>query len=137
MKDINCIFIVEDSEVDTWIALKVLEFAKISKTVISANESKDAIFKLKSFSEKEHSLPEIILVDLSLPLVDGCELISRIKKLPHFDPRHTQLILITEDLDDDVDLIKMQKNDVRYVIFKPLNKEKLEEAMALFEKENH
>lgn len=133
MRKIKSVFLVEDSEVDTWIAFKILEFAGITENILHAADGPQAITDLEMYALRNQALPEIILVDLSLPVMDGFELISKIKKLSSFNEFETQLILVTEGLDTDVDLPRIQQTGIKYVILKPLNKEKLVKLIENFE----
>ena len=135
MNEIGTIFIIEDSEIDTWIAKKVLGFAGLGKDYICCGDGEEALQKLSDFAYVHRSLPELILVDIGLPVCDGIDLIRKIRQLPTFSKKHNLIVLMTEGLDSKFDLPRLQTYNIRYVVFKPLNKEKLLEVISEFKKD--
>ncbi|HXA01901.1 MAG TPA: response regulator [Cytophagaceae bacterium] len=135
MRKINCVLVIDDSEMDRWLALKILEQADINSSAITASNGQEALKKLTEYLEENNCLPELILVDLQMPLMNGFEFIKKIKMLSHYPESKTQIILLTAGLDSEIDLPKIEENEIKHILFKPLNKEELLNMIDLSFKE--
>lgn len=76
------ILLVEDNPDDELLTLRALKKNNIANEVVVARDGQEALDYL--FSEgchagQERSLPEIILLDIKLPKVDGLEVLRRIR----------------------------------------------------------
>jgi CheY-like chemotaxis protein len=125
MNKLNCILIVEDSEMDTWLAIKVIELSGICGEIITARHGNEALEKLKNYYTQHQYYPEIMLIDFQMPYMDGIELIGKIRRLPSIQERKSKIILVTAGLDLEVDIPKIAENKVEHIFFKPLDKEML------------
>ena len=84
--------------------------------VLGTRSSKDAVSLAAEF------VPELAIVDIRMPEVDGFELMSRLKsRLPHLD-----IILMTGSVDDlDEKLVRAIRSPAFYFIQKPFDREVL------------
>ena len=79
MKPIK-ILLVEDNEGDIILTKEALIDGKIKNTIDVARDGEEAISYLLSNKEKGgHYLPDLILLDINLPRVDGKEVLAFIK----------------------------------------------------------
>jgi len=79
MKPIK-ILLVEDNEGDVILTKEALIDGKIKNTIDVARDGEEAISYLLSNKEKGgHYLPDLILLDINLPRVDGKEVLAFIK----------------------------------------------------------
>ena len=70
------ILVVDDEPDNRAIVVDVLEFHKM--TVQVAKDGKEGLEKLETF------MPTLILLDLSMPTMDGWEMLSRVKAMPEY-----------------------------------------------------
>lgn len=68
------VLLVEDTEDNRVMMRRLLEMSGYSVT--------EAVNGIEAVSQAEHQTPQIILMDLSLPLVDGLAATRRIRQLP-------------------------------------------------------
>src|SRR5215212_731054 len=79
MKEIH-ILLVEDNEVDIVLTREALSDAKIRNKVSVARDGEEALLYLNSAIEDVEALiPDLILLDINLPKVDGKEVLHYIK----------------------------------------------------------
>ena len=121
MKKIKCIFLIDDCEIDIWLGVKVIKRLDISLSVITARNGEEALRKLGELILLDTCFPEIFLVDINMPLLNGFEFIQRLKNHPMYSESQTKIILITSDLDNDLDIPKIIKNKIWNVLVKPIN----------------
>ena len=79
----NIILLVEDSPDDEVLTLRALKQGKVKNEVIVTRdgaEALDYLFTTGTYSGRElNVLPQLILLDLKLPKIDGLEVLRRIR----------------------------------------------------------
>lgn len=79
------ILVIEDNEQNRYLATFILE--KNGYQVIAARDGKEGI------SKAEEGKPDLILVDIRLPVMDGYEVTRRLRDLPGF--KNVPIIALT------------------------------------------
>ena len=77
------ILIVEDSDTDLELALRALTQAKVANRIEVARdgaEALDFLFSQGAFAGRPADNPQLVLLDLKLPMVDGLEVLRTIKQ---------------------------------------------------------
>lgn len=84
MNENNAILLVEDNPDDVELALRAFRKNKICNRVAVARdgaEALDYLFGTGEFQNKpQNPLPQVVLLDLKLPKVDGLEVLKRIRE---------------------------------------------------------
>ncbi len=119
-KGIN-ILLVEDNPDDVELTLHALKKNNIVNPVQIARdgmEALDYLFYSGKYQGEDYDLPNVILLDLKLPKVDGIEVLQRIKS-----DRRTKLIpvVILTSSKEESDLIKSYDLGVNSYIRKPVD----------------
>jgi two-component system, cell cycle response regulator DivK len=79
------VLLVEDTEDNRFMLRRLLEMS--GYTVVEARNGEEAV------QVAEDQLPELILMDLSLPIIDGLAATRRIRELPDFD--HVPIVAVS------------------------------------------
>ncbi len=125
----NYVMLVDDNELDNFINQKTIEVNYFAKKVYINTGSKSALEFLKNLeiSGKETSsfFPEVIFVDINMPMIDGFQFIENLKaQLPN-NFNSLKIVFLTSSIipTDKARANKISKN----ILFlnKPLNKEML------------
>ena len=72
------VLLVEDDLIEVMKLNRTISSLKLDHTIIEANNGEDA---LEILSKKDH-LPDIILLDLNMPKVNGIEFLKILKRSP-------------------------------------------------------
>ncbi len=121
MKRYNRILIVDDNEVDIWVASKIIEYTIPYNELVVARSGPEA---LRYFAESVN-IPDLVFVDLYMPLMNGFHLIkTMIESHPEFSAQRTRIIplSVSENIRD-VDAVK--RLGITDFILKPLDQHKL------------
>lgn len=82
MKQINKVCLIEDDAIQVFINRQYVEMATKAEDIIVYENGKEAFEGLKSLLETGQSLPDLILLDLFMPVWDGWDFLSEYSKLP-------------------------------------------------------
>ncbi len=122
------ILLVEDNPDDVELTLRAFEKHKLANRIIVARDGEEALNILfpEDDSISEPCTPDLVLLDLKLPKIDGMEVLSRIKSDPI-----TKLIpvVILTSSKEEKDLTESYRLCVNSYIRKPVNFEKFTEAI--------
>lgn len=128
MKKLKTILLVDDSESSNFYNKKLIEKIDAADNVYSAENGKEAL----DFINKKHPYecnvpdPNLILLDLNMPKMNGYEFLDELDKLPKsYTQKIMIVILTTSDWGKDKEQVKKYCHLVQGLIQKPLYKEKL------------
>ncbi|MBN1487408.1 MAG: response regulator [Anaerolineae bacterium] len=116
------ILLVEDNPDDELLTLRAFKKSKIINEVIVARDGAEALDYLfttgKYAHRKNHKLPELILLDLKLPKIDGLEVLKRLRE----DPRTKLLpVIIMTSSNEECDIIESYNLGANSYIRKPVD----------------
>lgn len=108
------ILLVEDNEGDIVLTQEALKDGRIKNNVSIARDGVEALALLDSGEE----LPDLILLDINLPKLNGLEVLTAIKK----DPRlKTIPVIMLSTSDEQNDIITSYNNYANCFITKPVD----------------
>ena len=124
------ILLVEDNASDVELTKRALLKEQIMNEVVVAEDGQEALNYI--FGEGEYAgrnvaqQPALVLLDINLPIIDGIEVLRRIRN----DPRtHRQVIVILTSSKEEQDIIKSYDLGVNSYIRKPVDFNQFSEAI--------
>lgn len=88
--------LVDDDPVSHFINTRVLRHIGLAK-IDTADNGQEALDRMMQRENK--SAPDIIFVDLNMPVLDGFGLIEELKKLTSHDPAKIEIVVLTSSID--------------------------------------
>ena len=129
MKDIH-ILLVEDNEGDIVLTKEALSDAKIKNKVSVAKDGEEAIRFVDAGLIEEGLLPDLILLDINLPKVDGKEVLYYLKNNPSL--KKIPVVMLTTS-SSELDVIDSYNNYANCFITKPVDFNKFFEVVRMIE----
>ncbi len=125
------VMLVDDNDTDNFISQRIIQITEFSAEVVVKNSGKSALEYLEQNADKPENLPEIIFLDINMPIVDGFVFLYEFEKFPDTIKSHSKIIILSSS-DNRRDIDKIIDNDyVIKFITKPLTEDALEEIKAL------
>lgn len=128
MENVN-ILLVEDNEGDILLTTEALQEIKVANKLEVARTGEQAIDILNERAN-ERSLPDLILLDVNLPRVNGHEVLKYIKENDRL--KHIPVIMLTTSSSFE-DISKSYKKHVNCYIVKPVEVDDFVKAIAQIE----
>lgn len=121
------VLLVDDDYVSNFIADHLLSKLDVTENVSFCRNGDEAL----KFLKETKDFPELIFLDINMPVMDGFEFIETFKDL-NLDKNKTRIVIYTASFTArDVEMLKgIGFNDF---IVKPLTEEKLLQLLKLFE----
>jgi two-component system response regulator len=124
------ILLVEDNPDDVTLTIRALKKANIANEVVVVSdgvEALDYLFSTGSYADQsKRTMPEVILLDLKLPKIDGLEVLQRLRA----DERTRLLpVVILTASKEERDLINGYKLGANSYIRKPVDFKRFAEAI--------
>ncbi|MFD1551076.1 hypothetical protein DNU06_04250 [Putridiphycobacter roseus] len=115
------VFVIDDSDVDSFLIEKVLRKTNLFDTITLYNDSKTAMDFILDKGNK-NDLPDLILLDVSMPIIDGFEFIDEIEEMMDDDFSPTIFILSNSIERRDRENFDKQRLATEFIV-KPLEEE--------------
>lgn len=116
------ILLVEDNPGDIVLTQEAFKSAKVANTLNVVRDGEEALMYLRRQGQfASVAIPDIILLDLNLPRIDGREVLEEIKK----DPELKQIpIVILTSSEADSDVLQTYNLHVNCYVVKPVDFDK-------------
>ena len=131
----HTIMLIDDNEIDNLINQKIIESSNICKHIFTHTSGKSAIEFLKNMeklaSRVENVLPEIIFLDIDMPLMDGFQFLDEFNKLANETKKYCHIVMLTSSINPQ-DMNKSKKYDyVKKYVNKPLTQDSLKKLEVM------
>lgn len=126
---IDKVCLVDDDELFQFLAKRVIEETKLVDSIEIFSNGLEAITHLKTLLDNPAHLPDIILLDLNMPVMDGWNFLDEFSKIaPQIGRKITTYIVSSSN--DPADINRSRKFDaVKDFIIKPITKQKFIEMV--------
>ena len=123
------VMLIDDNEIDNLINQKMIEAADISEHIYTHTGARSAIEFLKNLEkidkETKDVLPDLIFLDIDMPLMDGFQFLDEFNKLGDDTRKKCKIVMLTSSINPQ-DVKKSKKYIyVKKYINKPLTQENL------------
>jgi len=121
--------LIDDNELDNFINEKTLEANLFAKKIYTNTSAQSALEFLKNLvtmgNEFSAVYPEVIFIDINMPMMDGFQFIENFKKTSEKDLKQPKLVILTSSVyhEDRQKASKISKDLI--FLNKPLTKEML------------
>jgi CheY-like chemotaxis protein len=132
MKKLKNILLVDDDGINNFIVINKLNSIGLVDNIISVENGEEAILYIKNcINSSIELLPELILLDINMPIMDGWNFLEEFSKLGLSFQEKMHIYMVSSSVyEEDIENSKNYPC-VKTFISKPLSKSKLIEIIEL------
>lgn len=112
------ILLVDDDSIANFLIERIVQSTGLARKIDKALNGKEA---LKAFTDTSgSSLPEVVLLDLNMPIMNGFEFIQAYRNL-QFEEKDNVLIILVTSSNNPSDIEKARELGIKYYLTKPIS----------------
>jgi CheY-like chemotaxis protein len=113
------ILLVDDDKVFNFINEKLLNRLNLPLKIATAGNGEEALRYLTNSAKIQSELPDVIFLDLNMPLLDGFGFLKAFENLDLVNKHKILIIIVTSSLNEK-DMAQAKSFGIKYYISKPL-----------------
>src|SRR6476659_1603379 len=130
MEKYNCIMLVDDDPITNFINYITLTKMKISRHVVIARNGEEALNYINEYKSQHQSMPELILLDVLMPVMDGFEFLEKFEQVCNPQFCKSKVIMLST-LFSKSDISVLNQRGYSLFLNKPLNELRLLEMLGV------
>ena len=129
MKKIDIACIIDDDPIFVFGTKKIMKLANFCNSFMVFPNGEEAINNLKPIiKDNSANMPDIILLDLNMPIMDGWQFLDEFTKIPC--QKEITIYIVTSSIDpQDIEKAKNYDKISNYLV-KPISTEQLQEILS-------
>lgn len=125
MRKLNHILLVDDDTINNFINEKLLKKLNCAQRIsVKLNGEEALIFLKEECISSPDTCPDLILLDINMPVMDGFEFLERYKSLSFPNKSSVIIVMLTTSTNPN-DTERLNKSGIGGYINKPLTEEKI------------
>lgn len=126
----NRIVLIDDDRINNMLNERLLKKLGIFETIHIFLDGESALHSIQNDFATGNDCPELIFMDINMPVMNGFEFLENFKKLDFKNKERVNVIGVTTSMRDS-DMERLKQLNCRYILNKPLTKNAI---LELFEK---
>lgn len=122
------VLLVDDDNIFNFLSTKTLQQMGVANEIHTALNGREALDLLNNYYTGSYSTPDVILLDLNMPVLDGFGFLEAFQRLNMPNKDRITVIIVTSS-NDPRDVAKAKQMGITHYLTKPLSEEKLKAVL--------
>ena len=124
IKRIDSVLLVEDDSITNFLNERLLRKLNITDSIAIAHNGEEALNYIDDLQQEGSDLPDLILLDINMPVMDGFDFLKKYNELAPVNGKHSIVVMLTTSTNTrDMDNLLYSGN--ADILSKPLTEDKL------------
>ena len=130
MTQVKHFLLIDDDDINNFLSKEIISMHLPNAVIDAFTDPAEALQYIDDKLKNKQPLPDIILLDINMPLMDGWEFLKKIDQLEQRNHFHTNVYLYTSSVYHEDKLKASSFSIVKKVFVKPITKEAIQEMLA-------
>lgn len=130
MSQVKAVCIIDDDKIYRFTTEKYIEMLGLADKVITYADGEEALDYLKAKSSNSSELPDIIFLDVNMPIMDGWDFIEEYSKIASSFPKKVVLYMVSSSIDERDSNRAKEIAEITDFIVKPITEERLVQLIS-------
>lgn len=123
--------IIDDDPIFIYGTKRIMKEIEFCENIIVFNNGQEALDGIMEISQSASKIPQVIFLDLNMPIMNGWEFLDEFIKIPNSNLEKTIVYIISSSVDPrDLEKVKDYKQRVNNYILKPITPNDLESVLG-------
>ncbi len=124
MRKIKNLFIIDDDDIFVFLTTKIIQSTGLVENISVFRDGEEGIEHIKSIAKDAEQLPDIILLDINMPIMDGWEFLEEYVKIKPDIEKDIKLYLASSSISPHDIARSKGISEVSDFIIKPFDKDR-------------
>lgn len=126
----HTVMLIDDNAIDNFIHTRLFHLYQFSERNLVYNNCRPALEYLTKHQNDLSQLPDLIVLDLHLPAMNGLEFLSAFNRLSDLVKSHCRVVILSSCYEGEELLLNFHSEHVWQIIEKPLRLDRLKEMAS-------
>lgn len=129
MSKINTIWVIDDDQFYVFVLKKLITKNNLCSHILSFTNGEEAISHLGEVINSQESFPDLIILDINMPIMDGWEFLEEFINLKHLIEKDIPVYMVSSSINP-IDIEKAKTySEISDYILKPIKMDDLKRIM--------
>lgn len=120
------ILLIDDNHIDNYVTNYIISRSQMAEKITIKNSAIAALEYIRAIEKEGEEFPELIFLDIKMPMMDGFEFLDELIKFPKVINNQCSVVMLTSSGDQNDIARALEYAVVKKFLTKPLKKEMLE-----------
>lgn len=124
----NSCLLIDDDTVTNYLSKRLIEKFHIANGIYTVPNGEEALKFIVNYDPDFNSCPELIFLDINMPVMDGFQFLDIYKDLTFLNKEKVIIVMLTNSVREE-DIQKCREFSINHILQKPLTEQKMTELL--------